>query len=131
MSRRTPHPRFPQVLREVRQALAALGCDVSAIPVREGELDVGIGHCEWDSRDRAFIIVKRGLVGSRRWRVLLHEFGHALGLEHTRTGIMAPKSYSRADFSRVEPTELQKRRWTLEIARQVLEKRYKVWTEAA
>jgi predicted Zn-dependent protease len=58
---------------------------------------------------------------------LLHEYGHHLGLEHKRRGIMHPQRRSRSDFEQRAPSPLQKKRWTTELARLVLKERERKW----
>lgn len=78
----------------------------------------------------ATIWLNPDLRGSAMYRVALHELGHALGLDHTRTGIMAPKRRVPADFDQTDPTPAQRKRWCLEIARLVLMNRAKQWKAA-
>ncbi len=119
---------FDRTLEEVRAGLRALGLE-PACKVGEGELEGCIGL--FDPNYPETITIKNGLRGCRLWRVILHEYGHAFGLEHMRRGLMRAKSVSKADFSLDEPTTRQKKAWCAEIARLVLKKREKQWPVAA
>ncbi len=81
--------------------------------------------------DRKLIWIHPGLLGAELYRVVLHEIGHILGLEHTRTGIMAAKKKDPADYQIKPPTLKQRKAWAYEIASQVLEHRRKKFGKAA
>lgn len=70
--------------------------------------------------------------GRALYRVVLHELGHLLGLNHTKAGIMAPKRKLGPDFDQRPPTLAQRKAWTLEIVQQVIDRRAKTtWKKAA
>lgn len=116
--------RFNNTVLEIRRGLRELGLNPKT-PVIEGELENCVG--EFDSNKPELITIKPGMTGARLWRIVLHEYGHAFGLEHTRAGIMRYKSKTKADFCLEEPTERQKKAWCMEIARAVLLHRSKQW----
>jgi Zn-dependent peptidase ImmA (M78 family) len=64
------------------------------------------------------------LTGAALYRVVLHELGHALGLEHKNGPfLMAPKRCQPVDFQPIDPTPTQRRSWSYEIAEAVLKLR--------
>ena len=115
------------IVKQAQKDLDALGCGVWC-PVESGPEGqhadypdaIGLYHFQSDK-----IWVRDDQEGAALYRVVLHELGHALGLEHHKgRGIMAPKRHSRSpDFQRTAPTLRQRRRWAAEIARAVLELR--------
>lgn len=116
--------RFNRTITEIRGCLSALGLNPSC-PVVEGELVDSVG--EYDPNAPALITIKVGLTGQRLWRVVLHEYGHAFGLGHTKHGIMHYISKTDADFSPAPATERQKKLWCMELARAVLTHKGKQW----
>lgn len=54
------------------------------------------------------------LVDGKLYAVWLHELGHALGLDHTPVGIMAPRERGRRALTRAN-----RRKWCLDVAAQV------------
>ncbi len=102
---------FLKAVKEVRRALVALGAD-PACEVYAGEP----ADC-WGFWAPSFgIVVNPKLRGRALWIVLLHEFGHALGLDHKRSGIMHCRPL-RGGVDLRAPTAKQKREWAEEIAR--------------
>jgi hypothetical protein len=96
---------------------------VDVSPVRIGLSDLGGDPVGLYSPDDKLIVLDEGLRGAGLYRVLLHELGHHLGLEHSSRGIMYRHPRSRSDMSEAEPTDRQRRRWCLEIAALVLRHR--------
>lgn len=60
------------------------------------------------------VMLVSSLVGGKLYAVWLHELGHALGLDHTPAGIMAPKEQGRRALTRAN-----RRKWCLDVAAQV------------
>lgn len=108
-----------QAINDVRHCLAAVGLDVRRVRVRTGRMD----DCWGFWAPSIGVVVHVDLRGEALYRILLHEFGHALGLDHTRTGLMRRyplRGYERrADL----PTGVQKKRWVMQLARAVLRQR--------
>jgi len=112
-------------VRDCTSALGRLGLDVSDIPVTQmPDRSKSVGLF-WNEDRR--IEVRADLIGCALFRVLLHEYGHALGLDHNTRGIMGACQNTRADFSERPPTPRQIKMWTTELARLVLRHRERKW----
>lgn len=116
---------FRSTVQDCVRALARMGLDVSMVHVRKMPASSEAVGLYWQEDKR--IEIRSDLVGCALTRVLLHEFGHALGLDHNKRGIMAPSQNTAADFSKRAPTARQIKMWTTEIARLVLRMREKQW----
>lgn len=112
-------------MQDCVRALARLGLDVRDIPVTSMPADSPSVGLYWVDERR--IEIRADLAGCALFRVVLHEYGHALGLEHKHRGIMGPCRKTKADFAQTEPTPRQVKMWTSELARLVLENREKQW----
>lgn len=118
-------PSFRSTVSAVQHSLARFDIDVRDIPVtRVKDIGTFVG-LYWPDENK--IEIRAGLVGCALWRVLLHEYGHALGLGHTKSGLMGRCRYTKADFSDKEPTERQQKVWTTELVRLVLKDKEKKW----
>lgn len=101
--------RFLKTVNEVRSALIAAGCD-PACEVRAGRPD----DCWGFWAPSIGVVVNPDLSGRALWIVLLHEFGHALGLDHRRQGIMHKRPL-RGGVNNYRPTRAEKEAWVAEI----------------
>ncbi len=111
--------RFRQAVSDVRRCLRAVGLDTRRIAVRAGRAEDCWGFWAQDIG----VVVNPDLRGEALYRVLLHELGHALGLDHTRSGIMRRYPLHGLESRTASPTPAQKKRWVMQLARQVVEKR--------
>lgn len=106
-------PRFtPEGLESLRRAAEAWNARV--VPERNIMLHGGSGNWRvlieppdggWNGmclRSSRLVQIKPGLDDETVYAVALHEFGHALGLEHTQEGVMDPTritvAFSSADM---------------------------------
>lgn len=116
-------------LARVKADLAQFGLDASKFRVviggDEWEDPAHVGLCVFSGEQRT-IYLRPHLRGSELYRIYLHELGHAFGLDHTQTGVMAPNvgPSERADL---EPTPAQRKRWCFEVAEKILKHRRRAW----
>ncbi len=117
-----------RTINQVRADLRRLGLRPSCRVIRSCKLSDALGHY---SEDTNTVCVRDDIRGAALYRVVLHEFGHALGLDHRHTKcVMAPMRCTRSDFQETEPTLAQRKRWAFEIAQAVLELKRKHWEAA-
>lgn len=76
--------------------------------------------------DEKRIEISNNIGGAKFYRTVLHEIGHALGLDHTRVGIMAAGK-EKPDDRQTGPWLRERRRWCAELARMVLKRRLREW----
>lgn len=109
MRRKTSH--FRRTVNEVRHALIQAGMD-PACRVLAGRPD----DCWGFWAPSLGVVVNPDLRGRALWIVLLHEFGHALGLAHSRKGLMQMRPLKNGIDQR-RPTRAEKEDWVAEIVR--------------
>ena len=80
-------------------------------------LDV-FGLC-WTDETDSVIQIHKDLRGGVLYSVLLHEYGHSMGLDHARSGVMTPYTSGRPKAL----TLRNRRRWVGQVARALLKKR--------
>lgn len=110
---------FRLAVNDVRYCLASVGLDTRKVRVRAGRAD----DCWGFWAPGIGVVVNPDLQGEALYRVLIHEIGHALGLDHTRSGIMRTHPIRGLEQRTELPTATQKKRWVMQIARLVVEKK--------
>lgn len=112
------------IVEQVVSDLTSICDDRTAATCVAVSFDSDLEKCKglWtDHTTHHSIALRPTLVGASLYAVFLHELGHALGLDHTRRGIMAPKEPKRR-----QPLSIGlRRKWCAEIAFLVATKRAK------